>query len=247
MKRWSIWLILLILLLPVCALAEEDLRNYDLTRTFTGGTLASGHYTMVDDVTLTDSWHVITESDLGGLVIVQNQIELDLNGHELKVTGEARILIDGGIMTVTDSKGDGRVIGELQPNQDRTGDYLFVVSNSYDETGKRLASGVLKTKFGGSSYLKSDLGLLYIDNPEDVSNGPSVSFSGGRYVADLSAENLESFSGGLVVNHRGTMNLSDDAELSLSLGSFQYAYIDNLGQLTADDAALLAGLINRAE
>ena len=184
MNRWHISLLfLLLLLLPMCALAEEDLSNQNLTSGFKGGTLKSGHYTMVEDVTLTETWEINAESDLNGKFTVINTIELDLNGYQLMVTGKARILIDGGAMTITDSTGGGRIIGEMQPD-DSVGDHLFVISNALDNSGKLLNAGVLNTQLVSTNLVQSNLGLLYIDG--DSEKYPGASLSGGRYVADLS-------------------------------------------------------------
>ena len=200
---------------------------------------------MVEDVTLTKTWEINAEKDLNGRAIVKNEIELDLNGHQLLVTGKARILIDGGMMTITDSgsNGNGRVVGQLQPDED-AGNYLFMISVACDEKGEQLNSGELVTQLDSTNRIESNLGLLYIDNTKNFSSVPSASISGGRYWADLSEENQESFSGGFVVNQGGTLALNDSAELSFGADSFQYAYIDNMGQLTANDAVLLTGLTN---
>lgn len=243
MRRLFRLLLLTALLLPYLALADQELAQQD----FHGGkVLASDTYRMIEDMTLDEVWSLPCEADLGGRVIVRNTIVLDLQGHRLTLKGKARFDIQGSL-TIMDSVGGGSLMADITSGEkDQDGsNYLFRVRNAYDGE-KYLASGLLDIRLDSSNAVTGYLGLLYIDNADgDPAHAPQVSFSGGRYLGDLRQVGV--VSNGLVVNQGGTFSVTDDAVLSLSLGSFSQAVITNEGTVLLQDCQVNAGIHNSSD
>ena len=144
--------------------------------TAAGGELASGTYTLSDDITLTGA----------NLTIPANSVVvLDLNGHTLKGTGTDSVIVVLGELTVKDSSGNnsGKITGGNAANTDAS-----INSNTYNggaiyvgENAKLTMTGGTITgnkAFNGGGIYMGKAAVVVITGGE-ISNNKSLRDGGG--------------------------------------------------------------------
>lgn len=157
-------------------LMEENNADAQAKLTAAGGALASGTYTLSDDITLTGA----------NLTIPANSVVvLDLNGHTLKGTGTGSVIVVLGELTVKDSSGNnsGKITGGNDAKTDTS-----VNSNAYnggaiyvDENAKLSMTGGTITgnkAFNGGGIYMGKAAVVVITGGE-ISNNKSLRDGGG--------------------------------------------------------------------
>ena len=157
-------------------LMEENNADAQAKLTAAGGALASGTYTLSDDITLTGA----------NLTIPANSVVvLDLNGHTLKGTGTGSVIVVLGELTVKDSSGNnsGKITGGNDAKTDTSvnsnacnGGAIYVGENAK----LTMTSGTItgNKAFNGGGIYMGKAAVVVITGGE-ISNNKSLRDGGG--------------------------------------------------------------------
>ena len=153
---------------------ERNDANVQKELTATGGALASGTYTLSNDITLTDANLTIPADAV---------VVLDLNGHTLTGTGTGSVIRVVGTLTIQDSRTGGKITGGNAVKTDAS-----INSNTYnggaiyvDENAKLSMTGGTITgnkAFNGGGIYMGKAAVVVITGGE-ISNNKSLRDGGG--------------------------------------------------------------------
>ena len=153
---------------------EENDADVQKKLTAAGGALASGTYTLSNDITLTDANLTIPADAV---------VVLDLNGHTLTGTGTGSVIRVVGTLTIQDSRTGGKITGGNAVKTDAS-----INSNTYnggaiyvDENAKLSMTGGTITgnkAFNGGGIYMGKAAVVVITGGE-ISNNKSLRDGGG--------------------------------------------------------------------
>ena len=157
----------------------------------------TGTLTLLEDATISDALEILAEADL----------TLDLNGHNITQTGENRLFMVRGTMTL---KGEGVISGGSAKN----GGGVYVNGGTFNMEGGTI-SGCSTTDYGAGIYITGGSTVNISDGT--ITDCAATGSGGGIYVAGTSTLNM---TGGTIENcttgksaaaifvYNGTANIS---------------------------------------